>query len=159
MTENISPDLSLIADPLDGAPLDGLQIAFRVPASIEHDVELTALHGEIVKRLRREAQGLPMKTVQLLLIERIAFTYVDMIQNERTGVLRTARDKKEAYTSWVTMTQEFNRLLEKHNDKLLNEVLIKVQAILAEALPTISDPEERRQVRRFLQESFAEIEL
>lgn len=144
-------------NPLDVAPDDGLATAFELPESISEDATLLSLHTEIVMRLRREASGLPMKTVQNLLIERIAYFYVAMKQKEREGI--SLREQKEILAFWLSMTQEFNRLLEKNTDKLLDEMIMKVQDILKEALPIVSDVPERQKLRRELSERFAEMQL
>lgn len=148
----------MTTSPMDAPPLDGLAAAFRLPPEIAENETYAALHTEIVDRLRREAAGLPMKTVQNLLIERIAYFYVAMKMREDTGE-GSLREQKELLTFWLSMTQEFNRLLEKNTEKLRDEMVLKVQNILKEALPLVQDVEDRKALRRELSAKFAENEL
>lgn len=155
--------------PLDPAPLDNLEDIFDLPESLRDNEQLVRWHREIVLRLRRESQGLPMKTVQTLLLQQIASHYVqirhieslqpsfeDMDARQIAAYEKNRRDQSQF---WISMTQEFNRLLEKHQDKLLNKVLADVQAILKEGLPLITNKDEKRALTRFLSEKFAELEL
>lgn len=156
--EDLTEDLSQIHNPLDPPPLDELHDLFDLPEELQGVEQYVRWHSEISTRLRREASGLPMKTIQLMLMERIVNFYVVMRSME-TDPNVSANQQKNALEFWLKMTTEFNRLLEKHQDKLLNEVVLKVQAILREVLPLISNKEERQTVRRELNARFAEIEL
>lgn len=143
--------------PLDGPPVDGLDRAFQLPEGM--DGELGALHQEIVLRLRREAAGIPMNTVQQLLMERIATSYVQAKQREEQGVL-TLRDIKDQNAAWLSMTQEFNKLLQASQDKLREALFSEIQKVMQSALDeTVTDPEIMKNLRRRLAEGFANIEL
>lgn len=146
------------ASPLDGPPVDGLQAAFTLPRIVAEDETLASLYDTMVARLRREAQGIPMNTVQQLLIERIASFYVQIKHKENTGTF-TMNQQKEFNSYWLSLTQEFNRLLQASDDKLREALLTDIQRIVSEALEVITDPEERRTVRRQLAGGFAEINL
>lgn len=138
--------------------MDNMEDIFELPERLQGDERLVRWHAEIVTRLRREAQGLPMKTIQTLLLERIAYNYVQMRSRE-IDETTSARERREESQFWMSMTQEFNRLLEKHQDKLLNKVIDDVQRILDEVLPDITDKTERQQITRKLTEMFANLEL
>lgn len=145
--------------PLDLPPDDRMVRAFRLPAYVQAEPELVALHTEIVSRLRREAQGLPMNTVQQLLLERIAFTYVQMKwKDENEGYARTS-EQKDFYTLWLSMTVEFNKLLAASGDQLRDALLVEVQKIVSESLKLVTNLEDRKAMRRSLSEAFSAIDV
>lgn len=149
----------MASNPLDSAPADGLAPAFDLPEEIREHPDLVLLHGEISSRLRREAAGMPMNTVQQLLLERISFTYVLMKYKERTGGFARTNEQKDFYSFWISMTQEFNKLLMANQDKLRDALLAEVQTIVTDSLNAVTNREERQNARRILSEKFAEIEL
>lgn len=140
-------------------PDDGLARAFQLPAFIQEEPALAALHLEVVARLRREALGLPMNTVQQLLLERIAFTYVLMKWKDENGGYARTSEQKDFYTLWLSMTVEFNKLLSASGDKLRDALLVEVQKIVTESLKLVTNSEDRKAVRRSLSESFSSIDL
>lgn len=146
-------------DPLDGPPTDGLEAAFRLPPKVEADPDMSHLHQEIVLRLRREAQGLPMNTVQLLLLERIATHYVTTKLYEEAGEL-TLRDMKDLNGMYLQMTAEFNRLLSVSQDKLRDALFESIQEIVMSAMnEEIDDKETHKKMRLRLAEEFAALDL
>lgn len=147
------------SDPMDSAPPDDLAVAFALPEEIAQDSDLAALHSALVTRLRREAAGLPMNTTQQLLLERIAYNYIVMRFKERTGGFSTPAQQKDYNTFWLSMTQEFNKLLLANDDKLREALLMEINKIVLGGLEIIKDPEDRRSMRRYLQEQFAAIEV
>lgn len=149
----------MTTDPLDAAPADGLDAAFDLPEHIRDDARLVELHGEIVGRLRREASALPMSTVQTLLLERIAFYYVDLQYKERNNGFRRPTEQKDYNTFWLSMTSEFNKLLVANQDKVREALLLEIQGIVNSALSLITDKTERQNVRRSLAVAFADIDL
>jgi hypothetical protein len=149
------PDVS----PLDGPPIeDGLAAAFELPQAIQDSARMLNLHSEVVSRLRREAAGLPMNTVQLLLLERIATFYVQVKMRELEGV--AVRELRELNSFWLSMTQEFNRLLTASQDKLREQLFTDIQAILNDAIKeNVTDQDVRKNLRRTLAENFASLDL
>lgn len=145
-------------NPLDGPPEDGLAEAFRLPPAIEDSEAMSGLHAEIVLRLRREASGLSMNTVQQLLLERIATFYVQTKMREQEGV--GVKELRDLNSFWLSMTQEFNRLLLASQDKLRDALFMEVQKILDSALKeTIEDNDVRKKVRLRLAGDFAALDL
>lgn len=144
---------------LDAPPADALESIFVLPDEIAADARIRGWYEEMVTRLRREAQGVPMKTAQYTLMERIAYFYANMRWREFTHPDMSLRERKENNLAWLQMLDMFNRMLEKHNDKLMTEMLLKVQNILKDRLSMISDPSERQALRRAYQEDFANIDL
>lgn len=149
--------------------MDNLEDIFDLPESLRGNPQLERWHREIVLRLRRESMGLPMKTVQMLLLQQIASHYVQMRRIEMAqpdfedmnarDIANYERNRREQSQFWISMTQEFNRLLEKHQDKLLNKVIDDVQRLLKDALPIVTDKVQRRELTRVLTEGFAALEL
>lgn len=146
-------------NPLDDAPADAMEDIFVLPEEVASNERISRWYNEMVVRLRREAQGVPMKTAQYLLMERIAYSYAKMRYEEFTNPDLPERQRMALQDAWQKMLDQFNRLLEKHNDKVVNEMLLRVHEILKEALPIISDPIERANLRRKLQEDFANIDM
>lgn len=151
---------SAIDPALDAAPVDTLELAFTLPDEIAENAVLVAVYNEIRDRLRREAAGLPMGTVQTLLMERICFTYVLMKYKEQTGSFARTNEQKDFYAFWLSMTQEFNKILVANQDKLREALLDEVAKLVNKTvLAHVKDPEERKSVRRALSEEFAAIGL
>lgn len=142
--------------PLDAAPPDGLERAFRLPPHIADDTELRELYEEMVLRLRREAQGLPMNTLQQILIERIAGLYVQIKYKEDHQAF-SANQQKEFNTYWLDLTKEFNRLLQASDDKLREILLNEIETIIKGALDLIESLPDKKNVRRHIQEGLAAI--
>lgn len=130
------------------AHLDDLDAAFELHDTVE-DPRLRGLYEVLVHRMRNEAKDLPMNTVQQLLIERIAYNYIVMRSRERGeyGGFATAAAQKDYNTFWLSMTQEFNRMLGKA--ETLNGVDRKAmlrdiqQLILQTVNASVSDPKTR----------------
>lgn len=144
---------------LDAPPVNPLDSIFVLPAHIAEDPQIRGWYDEMTTQLRREAQGIPMKSGQYTLMERVAYFYANMRYQELHNPDMTERQRQSNINNWQSALDQFNRLLEKHNDKVVNEMLLKVQEILKEALPIISDPKERANLRRRLHEDFASIDL
>lgn len=130
------------------ARLDDLDAAFTLPEVVE-DEKLRGLYEVLVHRMRNEAKDLPMNTVQQLLIERIAFNYI-VLRSKENGALggfTSANVQKEFNAFWLSMTQEFNRMLVKaeslsgsERKTLLREVQ---QLILQTVNASVNDPKTR----------------
>jgi hypothetical protein len=125
--------------------LEDLDVAFELPDVIG-DEKLRQLYEVLVHRMREEAKHLPMNTVQQLLIERIAYNYIVLRARERgdLGGFAHATVQKDFNTFWLSMTQEFNRLLGKgepmsnlQRKAMLNEVR---QIIITTLSSTVQDP-------------------
>jgi len=148
-----------MTSPLDEAPPDDLARAFRLPEWVLEDPELESLHGAIVARLRTEARGMPMNTVQQLLLERIAYNYIVLKYKEETNGFTSPTQQKDFNTWWLAMTQEFNKLLMANQDRMRDAMLAQVQDIVKGVISTVADVEERKRLRRELSEQFAQADL
>lgn len=152
-------DEETVLNPLDDAPLNQLEDIFVLPEELASDERIARWHAEMVRRLRDEAQGVTMKTAQYTLMERIAYFYANMRYQELHNPDISLRERMQNMTAWQSMLDMFNRMLEKNNDKLVNELSLKIQAILQERLQIISNKDERTQMRRALAEDFAAMNL
>jgi hypothetical protein len=148
------------SSPLDAPPMEGgLVRAFELPSFLAEDERLVEIHADVVARLRREAQGLSMNTVQQLLLERIAFNYVYMLYKENDGGFAKPSEQKDFNAFWLSMTTEFNKMLLKSGDKLRDALLMEINTIIMDTIKTVEDPETRKSLRRTLTQKFSEISL
>jgi hypothetical protein len=145
--------------PLDAPQADGLARAFQLPTFIQEDAGLSGLYDYMVDQLRREASGLPMNTLQQLLIERIASFYVHIKYKEENAGFTTANQQKEYNTEWRNLLVEFNRLLTASDDKLRTALLTEIQKLVTDSIRLVTNDEERRAVRRELAGGFAALQL
>ncbi len=118
--------------------LEDLDAAFELPDIVE-DPKLRGLYEVLVHRMREEAKHLSMNTIQQLLIERIAYNYIVLRSKERgeLGGFNTASIQKDFNTFWLSMTQEFNRMLGKNEPMNSGEkkTLIKeIQQIIVQTV-------------------------
>ncbi len=130
--------------------LDELDAAFELPDVID-DPKLRELYEVLVHRMREEARHLPMNTVQQLLIERIATNYIVLRYKERgeLGGFGSTSVQKDFNTFWLSMTQEFNRMLGKVEplqgaDR--KALLRDMQKIFVEVVATVSDAHVRSEL-------------
>jgi hypothetical protein len=136
--------------------LDSLDAAFTLPEQITNDVRLHRLYEVIVARMRRESDGVPMNTIQTLLMERIALNYIIMKAREQ-GLLNpiSATAQKDHQTWWLAMTAQFNKQLNKateqeYKDKLLREVTNVIISVLSK----VEDPKLKAQLKNDLMAGF-----
>ncbi len=138
----------------DLSALDG---AFTLPDTID-DPGLRSLYEVLIARMREEAKHLPMNTVQQLLIERIAYNYIVLRSKERgeLGGFGSTSVQKDFNTFWLSMTQEFNRMLGKGGEPLSaserKALLREMQTIIVN---TVSDAVSDAKSRGALLETFA----
>lgn len=131
--------------------LRDLDDAYHLPEDVVSDPKLRALYEVIVNRLQEEARGLPMTTVQLLLIERIAFNYVVLRSKERgqLGGFSHSGVQKDYNTFWLDMTRQFNAMLGKGEAMSVADrraLFKEIQQIITSTLATVEDPRLRAQL-------------
>lgn len=129
-----------------------MDAAFDLPQEVE-DEKLRALYEVLIHRMRREAEHLPMNTVQQLLIERIAYNYVVLRSKERgqLGGFNHSGIQKDYNTFWLDMTREFNRMLGKTEGSLSaadRKALMKEmqKIILNTVMSAVTDPNSRSEL-------------
>lgn len=124
-----------------GLEEDSLAAAFELPTFVTEHPALVQLHRAICNRLRKEAEGIPMDTIQELLLERIAFNYIVMKARER-GVLNmgSERAQKDFQTFWLAMTNQFSKNLQKATAAEDRERTLKeVRDIVLDTLAKVED--------------------
>lgn len=134
---------------------ESLDKAFTLPDWLEND-DLRQVYEVIVARMRREANHIPMNTVQQLLIERIALNYIVLKFRESRPLgdeqgFQHAGVIKEWNTFWLASTKEFTDLLVKFRPSDKDSILAQVRDCMGEVLGTIADTELRNDlVQRFV---------
>lgn len=123
---------------------DELDIAFQLPTNIT-DPDLRALYDVLVRRMRKEVAHLPMQTVQLLLIERIAYNYIIMRHKEAAesvaeGAFTHATQQKEFNMFWLAMTQELNKQMRTTDAEFKAQVMKTMASAVVGVLRDIDDP-------------------
>jgi len=146
----------------DRTPEERLDPIFDHP---ELDDRWQGMYQEMIAQLRSEAAGLPMSTVQSLLIERIAYDYVyirmreeEMHTGDSSSSFNRPNVHKEYNNFWLDMTKEFHKVLNSGQDKLRQALLLEIQSVVSKAVDTIPDNSIRKSVRLALAEGFAEID-
>jgi hypothetical protein len=141
----------------DGPPQDELAFLYQYDTELPQEVdEWNAIYDGLIAQMKREASGTPMTTVQNLLIERIARSYVDLRRGEVGGM--TIRDRKELTALWISMTTEFNKLLKLTEDQRLEDFKSASVDIFFGVLDSIEDPVTRRSLLLSTKEKFAALE-
>lgn len=126
-----------MVDPLP--PEEELDGIFTLPDSV--DEAHRDMYEVIVTRLRRESVGLPLNTIQLLLLERIARNYIVLRIKEDAGNgeggFAHATAQKEFNTFWLSMTVEFNRLLRANEKGMYDAVMHEFVSIMESTLTDV----------------------
>jgi hypothetical protein len=126
---------------------------------MQDNPRVVAWYEEMSRQLRREAQGVPMQSSQYTMMERIAFLYAKMRYQELNEIVVPERERQATQDSWQKAIDQFNRLLEKNNDKIIQDKIVQVQDIVKNVLNLVESQEERQFLRRRLNEEFANLEL
>jgi hypothetical protein len=140
----------------DTTPLDSLDGAFTLPQWVTEDDRLHRLYEVIVARMRRESEGVPMNTIQTLLMERIALNYIVMKAREQGNLGQVSvAAQKDHQTWWLAMTSQFNKQLNKateqeYKDKILREVTNVIVSVLSK----VEDPKLKLQLKNDLMAGF-----
>jgi len=132
-------------------PIDDLDDIFNLPENIS-DLRYRTMYEVIVSRLRREAAHLSMSTLQLLLIERIAFNYVVLRYKESQPMgtiegFSQASVQKDFNTFWLSMTKELNASIRGTDTEFRKSFMLEAVGIMKDVIDTVEDPETRRQLR------------
>lgn len=122
--------------------LESLDGVFTLPPGLVESDELRHMWEVIVSRMRKEAVHLPMNTVQMLLIERIATNYVILREKENMPLGHSqgfahATVQKDFNTFWLTMTKEFNALLGRTDTAVRRQAMGEVRDILLSVLEEV----------------------
>lgn len=144
--------------------LDALDDAYELPDTFD-DPKLRQLYEVLIARMRKEAEDLPMNTVQQLLIERIAFNYIVLRAREKgdMGGFGTAAGQKEFNVFWLSMTQEFNRMLTKTETMSgtdRKQLLRAVQGLILNTVnASVNDPKTRSDLLSNMAAAFENVKI
>lgn len=139
----------------DSIQSSGLEEVFVLPPDILDGMpDLIGIYEELVSNLRAEAFGIPMTSMQVILIERIATKYVLIKYRERVGWVGTNAEK-DANAQWLDLVKEWNRLLAQGHEQMRERLLEQVEKIAQDGVNLIPDKETRQKVRSHFQENFA----
>lgn len=132
------------------------EMLFRVPPRIQEDQHYLTIHAEFIRRLRQDAHGLEMTTLQYALIERIATGYVIIRWHEdNPGNWVGVNTEKDFRLEWRALFSEFNKILASGEDKRRDALRLAYQDIVLKGLDFIPDPEVRKAVRTFYMDQFS----
>lgn len=132
---------------------------FSLPRHIMADERYRALYEEISLRLRTEAMGIPMTTMQTILIERLATKYVIIRYKEENGWGEGINTEKDANAQWSDLMKEWNRLLAAGHEQLRDALLAKMEEIAKGAVDLFDEREPRQNLRRYFNEQFSALGL
>jgi hypothetical protein len=152
--DNFDPENFPEFDPT--GDLNSLDDAFTLPEWVTADTRLRRLYEVIVDRMRRESEGVPMNTIQTLLMERIALNYIVMKAREE-GTLGTlsAAATKDHQSWWLAMTAQFNKQLNKATEQEFKEkILREVTNVIISVLSKVEDPKLKAQLKNDLMAGF-----
>src|SRR5688572_9415277 len=137
----------------DLTDLDGI---FHLADLAVTDPNLRMQYESIVHRLRKESEGVPMNTIQLLLLERIASNYIMLRQREVSRFVNvTPQQQKELNTFWLAMTSQFQKTLQKASAAEDREAAFReIGQSINRVLKNIEDPETRTMVAEALAAEF-----
>ncbi len=134
-------------DLVDEETLNGL---FRAPNEIRNHPDWIEMYDALVRSLRRDASGLPLDMAQVMLIERIASTYIRL---SFFGTFGGASNTQIAQMNeqYLKFTTQFQKVLQASNDVLRADLVTKFGKIMADGVEMIPDDENetRHKVRRF----------
>lgn len=135
----------------------GLEAAFALPRELfTGHPDLVDLYEELIANLRTEAFGIPMTSMQVILIERIATKYVLIKYREREGWIGVNAEK-DSNAQWLDLVKEWNKLLAQGHEQMRERLLEQVEKITSDGVKLIPDAETRQKVRSFYQEQFAKM--
>ena len=149
------------SDPLP--PIDDLDTAFELPETVTGPMR--TLYESLVARMRRESDGIPMSTVQLLLIERIAYNYVVLKTREQHPLrhaqgFRNALEQQQWNAFWLSLTSEFNRQLKTYSGEDRDLTVRQLVELFTQALKAeIPSEVTRRAIANRLFDSMTEVGL
>lgn len=128
----------------DNEGLRSLDRAFDLPEEVCPDPKLRELYEVLVARMRDEGKNLVLSTVNLLLIERIAFNYIVLRMKEQHAVgskegFASASVQKDYNTFWLAMTREFNAMVSRANKTDRTAIFGELQDIILKVSKVIED--------------------
>ena len=132
---------------------DALNQLFQPPAEIALISGWPERYFAVVRRLQRDAMGLPMDMAQNMLIERIASTYIRVVWYQANGGM-SERQLGELNKLYLAYTAQFQKVLQASDEVLRQDLVNKFAAIVEEIPKMIRDKEDRTAVFHYIRENF-----
>ena len=132
---------------------DALNQLFQPPAEIALISGWPERYFAVVRRLQRDAMGLPMDMAQNMLIERIASTYIRVVWYQTNGGM-SERQLGELNKLYLAYTAQFQKVLQASDEVLRQDLVNKFAAIVEEIPKMIRDKEDRTAVFHYIRENF-----
>jgi hypothetical protein len=126
---------------------------FAVPAEVEDDERLSRLYNEIVDKLKAEVQGIPLSTMQYLLIERTASLYVTIKHHEENGTF-LPRQQQQYNAQFLAAGAEFNKLVQNNQEAQRQLTVDKIRSAIVAAINRLSDPDARMAMKTAIADEF-----
>lgn len=130
-----------------------LERLFQPPSEIVLDLEWVERYEALVRRLQRDASGLPMDMAQKMLIERQASTYIRLLWYQTNGGM-SERQLTEMNKLYLAYTAQFQKVLQASDEVLRQDMVNKFSEIVQEIPKLIQDDEDRKRVFNFIREEF-----
>lgn len=140
--------------------LSSLDYAFELPECVT-DQKLRLLYESVVHRMRTEAAHLPMNTVQQLIIERIAKSYIVLIQWENDGWVKNGcqniRQHQKYTECWIRLAAQFNVMLMRATPAAQRDAFLeRIALVVAGVIQTLPDDNTKREILQKLMVAFKE---
>lgn len=108
---------------------------FSLPEEMKESKRWSDLYEFMTQKLMQEAAGIPMTTVQTLLVERIATLYVTIRHREEHGTF-LPKEMKEYSDLWLSLAKQFSQLVKDNSE---NKSIEERQNFLHLIFSTIQD--------------------
>lgn len=130
-----------------------LEHLFQPPIEIVQNSEWTDRYHAVVRRLRRDASGLPLDMAQNMLIERIASTYIRTIWFQTNGGLTESQleNLNKLYLAYIS---QFQKVLQASDEVLRQDIIKKFTGLVLELVKRIKNEEDRKNARSYLHAQF-----
>jgi hypothetical protein len=127
---------------------DAFETVFRLPDEMPDDIR--AMHSEMITRMRNESRAVSAGTNVLILIERMAWFYASMKNQELhpTDEPLSMTKLKELSEFWLKMHAEYNRLITSAESRSRLALLEAVQEMLDDSLVALNNEPEKQQKLR-----------
>jgi hypothetical protein len=116
---------------------------YRLPTYISEDpvyADLLEIFNVIVVRLQEESKGVPMNTLQLMLLERVATNYIILRWRERQavgtfGAFEHTTAAKDFNSFWLQSHKELNSQIgQKSEEEVLSSIAKRFGAVIDDVL-------------------------
>jgi hypothetical protein len=134
---------------------DSFDAVFRLPETFPED--LRAVHTEMITRMRNESRAVSAGTNVLILIERMAWFYVQMKYSELYGEPLSLKELKEVNDFWLKMHSEYNKLITSAESRSRIAMLEAIQDVVSGIIGKIDDPAKKYEAQSQLRAEFEKL--